>query len=178
MPPISIGRCCVVRENTWIAQRARRFRGMEDHLSDQLHPAASHHLPFFITAPGETDVLFNITLWFVVICIILTGVVFLTIHSLPERMAHKSKKVLLDLIALLCLLALLTHEHLFWFIAIVLAFIDIPDFLTPVNRIANSVATMAGQEDDSKPADVSTSIPPEAAKVDEPHVKKQGARHA
>ena len=110
----------------------------EEFVSDQLHPVASHHLPFFITAPGETDVLFNITLWFVVACIILTGVVFLIIHSLPERMAHKSKKILRDLNrALLCLLALLTHEHLFWFAAIVLAFIDIPDFLTPVNSIAN-----------------------------------------
>jgi multisubunit Na+/H+ antiporter MnhF subunit len=135
-------------------------------------------MPFFITPPGETDVLFNVTLWFVVACIVLTGVIFLTIHSLPERMAHKSKKVLLDLIALLCLLALLTHNHIFWFVAIVLAFIDIPDFLTPVNRIANSMESMAGQEAGEKPADVSTPVPPEAAKVDEPHVKKQGARHA
>ena len=103
-------------------------------------------MPFFITAPGQTDVLFNITLWFVVACIILTGVIFFTIHSLPERMAHKSQKILFDLIALLCLLALLTHEHLFWFIAIVLAFIPIPDFLTPINRIATSVVAMAGQE--------------------------------
>ena len=147
-------------------------------MSDQLHPAATHHLPFFITAPGETDVGLNITLWFVVACIILTGVIFLTIHSLPERMAHNSKKILLDLIALLCLLALLTHEHLFWFIAIVLAFIDIPDFLTPVNRIAKSMKSLAAQEGGVEPADGSTSIPPEAAKVDEPHVKKQGARHA
>lgn len=129
-------------------------------------------MPFFITPPGETDVLFNITLWFVVACIVLTGVVFLTIHSLPERMAHKSKKVLLDLIALLCLLALLTHNHFFWFAAIVLAFIDIPDFLTPVNSIANSMESIAGQEAGEKPADVSTLVPPEAAKVDEPHVKK------
>ena len=129
-------------------------------------------MPFFITPPGETDVLFNITLWFVVACIVLTGVVFLTIHSLPERMAHKSKKVLLDLIALLCLLALLTHNHIFWFVAIVLAFIDIPDFLTPVNSIANSMESIAGQEAGEKPADVSTLVPPEAAKVDEPHVKK------
>jgi multisubunit Na+/H+ antiporter MnhF subunit len=135
-------------------------------------------MPFFVTSPGETDVLFNITLWFVVACIVLTGVVFLTIHSLPERMAHKSKKVLLDLIALLCLLALLTHNHFFWFVAIVLAFIDIPDFLTPVNRIANSMESIAGQEAGEKPADASTLVPPEAAKVDEPHVKKQGARHA
>jgi multisubunit Na+/H+ antiporter MnhF subunit len=147
-------------------------------VSAQLHPIASHHLPFFITAPGETDTLFNITLWLVVACIILTGVVFLIIHSLPERMAHKSKKVLLDLIALLCLLALLTHEHLFWFIAIILAFIDIPDFLTPVNSIAKSMESLAGQEAGEKPADASISIPPEAAKVDEVHVKKQGAHHA
>ena len=147
-------------------------------MSDQLHPAATHHLPFFITAPGETDVVLNITLWFVVACIILTGVIFLTIHSLPERMAHNSKKILLDLIALLCLLALLTHEHLFWFIAIILAFIDIPDFLTPVNSIAKSMKSLDAQEGGVEPADVSTSIPPEAAKVDEPHVKKQGAHHA
>ena len=147
-------------------------------MSDQLHPAATHHLPFFITAPGETDVVLNITLWFVVACIILTGVIFLTIHSLPERMAHNSKKILLDLIALLCLLALLTHEHLFWFIAIILAFIDIPDFLTPVNSIAKSMKSLAAQEGGVEPADVSTSIPPEAAKVDESHVKKQGAHHA
>jgi len=149
-------------------------------VSDQLHPAATHHLPFFITAPGETDVVLNITLWFVVACIILTGVIFLTIHSLPERMAHKSKKILLDLIALLCLLALLTHEHFFWFVAIVLAFLDIPDFLTPVNRIANSVAAMAGQEAGEKPVDASTSATSEAAKgdePDEPHATKQGARH-
>src|SRR3984957_6397497 len=142
------------------------------------NPIATTHMPFFITPPGETDVLLNITLWFVVACIILTGVIFFTIHSLPERMAHKSRKILLDLIALLCLLALLTHEHLFWFIAIVLAFIDIPDFLTPVNRIAGSVATMAGQKAGGKPADVSTSGSPEAAKVDEPPVKKKGAHHA
>jgi hypothetical protein len=141
------------------------------------NPIATTHMPFFITAPGQTDVLFNVTLVFLVACIILTGVVFLTIHSLPERMAHKSKKLLLDLIALLCLLALLTHEHFFWFVAIVLAFIDIPDFLTPVNRIARSVETMARQEAGEKPADVSTSEPPEVATTDELRPKKQGALH-
>jgi hypothetical protein len=134
-------------------------------------------MPFFITAPGETDILFNATLVILVVCIILTGVVFLTIHSLPERMAHKSKKILLDLIALLCLLALLTHEHLFWFAAIVLAFIDIPDFLSPVNRIARSVESMAGQEVSDKPEDRSVPSSPEAALADKPGPKKE-ALHA
>jgi hypothetical protein len=141
------------------------------------NPIATTRMPFFVTAPGKTDVLFNVTLVFVVACVILTGVIFLTIHSLPERMAHKSKKILLDLIALLCLLALLTHEHLFWFVAIVLAFIDIPDFLTPVNRIASSVATMARQNADAMPADDLTSGSPEAVRIDELTMKKQGAIH-
>ncbi len=140
------------------------------------NPTATTHMPFFITAPGDTDVLFNVTLVFVVACIILAGVVFLTIHSLPERMAHKSKKILLDLIALLCLLALLTHEHLFWFIAIVLAFIDIPDFLTPVNRIAKSVETMAGQEAGDKPEDRSAPASSEAATADQPRPRKEAVR--
>jgi hypothetical protein len=141
------------------------------------NPIATTHLPFFITAPGETDVLFNATLVLVVACIVLAGVVFLTIHSLPERMAHKSQKILLDLIALLCLLALLTHEHLFWFIAIVLAFIDIPDFLTPVNRIAKSVETMSGQEVSDKPEDRSVPASPEVTIADQPGPKK-GVVHA
>ena len=141
------------------------------------NPIATTHVPFFITAPGEPDVLFNATLVLVVACIILTGVVFLTIHSLPERMAHKSKKILLDLIALLCLLALLTHEHLFWFAAIVLAFIDIPDFLTPVNRIAKSVETMAGQEVGDNPEDRSAAASPEAATAGQPRPQKE-AVHA
>jgi hypothetical protein len=141
------------------------------------NPAATTHLPFFVTAPGDTDVLFNVTLVFVVACIILTGVIFLTIHSLPERMAHKSKKILLDLIALLCLLALLTHEHLFWFIAIVLAFIDIPDFLTPVNRIAKSVETMAGEGVSDKPEHLSAPASPEATTAGQPRPQKE-ALHA
>jgi hypothetical protein len=140
------------------------------------NPIATTHMPFFITAPGDTDVLFNVTLVFVVACIILAGVVFLTIHSLPERMAHKSKKILLDLIALLCLLALLTHEHLFWFAAIVLAFIDIPDFLTPVNRIAKSVENMAGQEVGDKPEDHSAPVAPEAATAGQPRPQKEAVR--
>ena len=142
------------------------------------NPIATTHMPFFITAPGETDVLFNVTLVFVIACVILTGVIFLTIHSLPERMAHKSKKILLDLIALLCLLALLTHEHLFWFVAIVLAFIDIPDFLTPVNRIASSVVTMAGQEGRRKAGGCFDFRLAGGRESRRTHVKKQGARHA
>jgi hypothetical protein len=110
------------------------------------NPIATHHIPFFITPPGQTDVLFHVVAWFVLICVIGLGVIFLTIHSLPERHAHRTKKVQLDIVAVLCLLALLTNEHIFWFAALLLAFIDFPDFLGPVQRIATAAEKIAGQE--------------------------------
>jgi hypothetical protein len=61
-------------------------------------------------------------------------------------MAHRTKKVQLDIVAVLCLLALLTNEHVFWFAALILAFIDLPDFLTPVMRIATAIENIAGQK--------------------------------
>src|SRR5712671_6245627 len=128
-----------------------------------VNPVATHHLPFFVTAPGDTDVLFNVTLVIVVGSIILTGVIFLTIHSLPERMAHKSKKIQFDIVAVLGLLGLLSHEHVFWVAALLLAFIDIPDFLAPVNRIATSMETIAGQQAADNLVDHSDSSPPAIA---------------
>ena len=142
------------------------------------NPVATDHLPFFITPPGDTDVLFNIMVVFVIASIVLAGVVFLTIHSLPERMAHRSKKIQLDIIAVLCLLALFTHEHIFWFAALLLAFIDIPDFLSPVNRIAASVEAIAGQESAGSLVDHSDSNPPEAMPAGHPHQEQKGAARA
>jgi multisubunit Na+/H+ antiporter MnhF subunit len=142
------------------------------------NPMATTHVPFFITPPGDTDVLFNVTLVFVVASIILTGVIFLTIHSLPERMAHKSKKIQFDIVALLGLLGLLSHEHVFWVAALLLAFIDIPDFMTPFRRIANSVETIAGQEAGASLVDHSDSGPPEAAATDRSLQNRKEAGHA
>ena len=142
------------------------------------NPVATHHLPFFVTPPGGTDVLYNATLVIVVASIILTGVLFLTIHSLPERMAHKSKKIQFDIVAVLGLLGLLTHEHAFWVAALLLAYIDIPDFTTPFKRIANSVETIAGQERRADNVDQSGSGPPETPVADLPLQKRKEAGHA
>ena len=108
----------------------------------------------------------------------MTGVIFLTIHSLPERMAHKSKKIQMDLIAVLCLMALLLHQHAFWFAALILAFIDIPDFLTPVNRIASSVENMAGQEAADVPPADSEPTPSKPLPVEKARQDRKGTAHA
>ena len=142
------------------------------------NPVAATHLPFFITAPGNTDVLYNIMVVVVVGSIVFTGIIFLTIHSLPERMAHKSKKVQFDIVAVLGLLGLLSHEHVFWVAALLLSFIDIPDFLTPFRSIATSVKTLAGQEPPDRLIDHSESSPPQAAVADQPRQDDKGSAHA
>lgn len=143
------------------------------------NPVATKYLPFFITAPGETDLIYNVTLLVVIASIVLTGVIFLTIHSLPERMAHKSKKIQFDIVAVLCLLALLTHENVLWVAALLLAYIDIPDFSSPFRRIATAVETMAGQEGIAAgPADRAEPIPPKAASGNGPHMDQKGSVHA
>jgi hypothetical protein len=72
------------------------------------------------------------------------GILFLRIHSLPERMAHRGHKLQFEIVAVLCLISLFTHMHIFWIAGLLLALIDIPDFGTPLNRIAGSAEKMAG----------------------------------
>ena len=115
-------------------------------MSSSLHPAASHHLPAFITAPGETDVLMVVMAVILIVAVLAFGSLFLRLHSLPERMAHRSHKIQFEIVAVLCLIALFTHIHLFWVAALLLAMIDLPDFGGALGRIAGSVEKMAGIE--------------------------------
>lgn len=112
--------------------------------TDSIHPAAPHHLPFFITPPGETDVLMVVLAFILVFSVFGFGVFYFRLHSLPEHLAHKNKKIQAELVALLCLISLFTHMHIFWIIGLVLAFIEFPDFGAPLNRIAGSAEKLAG----------------------------------
>ncbi|MGY3617690.1 hypothetical protein ACVJGD_003886 [Bradyrhizobium sp. USDA 10063] len=112
-------------------------------MSEQLHPMAPHHLPFFITPPNEVDVLMVVMGIFLVAAVLWVGTLYWRLHSLPERMAHKSQKLQFEIVAVLGLLALFTHIHLFWIAALLLAMIDLPDFSTPLRSIAGSVEKIA-----------------------------------
>ena len=111
---------------------------------NELHPAASHHLPSFITAPGETDVLMVVLSVILVLAILLFGSLFFRLHTMPERMAHRGHKIQFEIVAVLGLLALFTHIHLFWVAGLLLALIDIPDFSGSLSRIAGSTEKLAG----------------------------------
>ena len=109
-----------------------------------IHPEATHHLPFFVTPPGETDVLMMATGVFLAIAVLAFGIFFFRLHSLPEQIAHKSGKLQAEVVAVLCLISLFTHMHIFWIIGLVLALIELPDFGTPLKRIAGSAEKLAG----------------------------------
>src|SRR3954447_5290186 len=113
-------------------------------VSDALHAAAPHHLPAFMTAPGETDWLMVGTGAFLVVVVLMVGNLFLRLHTLPERLAHKSQKLQFEIVAVLGLLALFTHIHAFWVAGLLLALVDLPDFGTPLRRIARSPEKLAG----------------------------------
>jgi hypothetical protein len=113
-------------------------------VNEVLHPAAPHDLPSFITAPGETDTLMVVVGIVLIGSILGIGNLYLRLHSLPEQMAHKSQKLQFEIVAVLGLLALFTHNHLFWVIGLLLALVDLPDFGTPLRRIAGSVDKIAG----------------------------------
>lgn len=106
-----------------------------------------HHLPFYLAKPGETDVLMIVMGVFLVLAILGLGNVYLRLHSLPEQMAHKSQKLQFELVAVLGLISLFTHMHIFWIAGLLLALVDLPDFSTPLTRIAGSVEKIADSED-------------------------------
>jgi hypothetical protein len=140
-------------------------------MSAQLNPAASHHLPIFITAPGDTDVLMVVAALTIVAATLAFGLIFLYLHTLPERMAHRSHKLQFEIVAVLGLLALFTHMHVFWVAGLLLALIDIPDFGGWMGRITAAVEKIAGQKsgesrltapDGTQPRDVKSKEPADA----------------
>jgi hypothetical protein len=86
---------------------------------------------------------------FLVLVVVMFGILFLRLHTLPERMAHKSEKIQFEIVAVLGLIALFTQMHIFWIAGLLLAMIDLPDFGNSLERIAASTEKIA----DLKPSD-------------------------
>jgi hypothetical protein len=113
-------------------------------MTASLNPAAPQHLPAFIAGPGETDVFMMVMAVVLVMAVMAIGLLFLRLHTLPERIAHKGHKLQFEIVAVLGLLALFTHVHLFWVIGLLLALIDIPNFGGALGRMAGSLEKIAG----------------------------------
>jgi len=156
-----------------------RFDALEgDAVTTNPHEAAASHLPSFITAPGQTDMLLVITAVFLFIAVVAIGILFWKLHTLPERMAHKTQKLQFEFVAVLGLISLFTHEHIYWIIGLLLAFIELPDFGTPMNRMANALEDIAKDETEA-PVDASGDqekvAPASDSKAAEVYPRKQQA---
>jgi hypothetical protein len=115
-------------------------------MAASINPAATHHLPSFITAPGETDALMVIMAIVLLLAVLGFGLLFFRLHTLPERIAHKSQRLQFEIVAVLGLISLFTHMHIFWIAGLLLALVEFPDFGTPLARIARSAEKLAGIE--------------------------------
>ena len=115
----------------------------------ELHPLAPHTLPPFIGAADGSDPLFSAIIFIVILAVLGVGVFYLKLHAIPEQLAHKHGNTQSQLIMVLALLALFTHNNIFWVAALILALLKLPDFLTPINSISESLKKLTPEEADT-----------------------------
>lgn len=129
----------------------------------EINRLAPHSVPFYITTPGHIDGLFVTMGVFVLLSVVGIGVLYFKLHALPEQMAHRGQKVQFEIVAVLALLALFTHNHAFWIAGLLLALVPLPDFSSPLTSMAHSLKKMsAGAATDADvPQTVSAEQPTE-----------------
>ena len=108
-----------------------------------LHPMATGHIPTYIAQADGSDFLFTFMLLFTVGMIVLIGVGYFTLHSIPEKMAHETNHPQFQLVGILALLALFTHNGIFWIAAVLVAGFQFPDFAAPLRAIADAIRSLA-----------------------------------
>ena len=123
-----------------------------------IHPEAPHHLPGYIPGPDGSDPLFIIIVVSMLFLFLTAGVFYFKLHSLPEHMGEKANSTQLQLISILAILALFTHNNAFWVLALLIAAIRLPDYLTPLETIAKSLAKIAADKKETETIE-STSLP-------------------
>ena len=122
---------------------------------NETHPIAPHHLPGYLPGPDGSDPLFTTVVIVLLIVVMVAGVIYFKLHSIPEQMGEKHNSTQLQLISILAVLALFTHNNAFWILALLIAAIRIPDYLTPLQTIANSLARLAADGKTTDPVEPS-----------------------
>ena len=122
-------------------------------MSTPVHALAPHELPNYLAGPDGSDPLFTAVLVLLVLSLLAVGNLYLKLHAVPEKLAHKHNNTQLQIITVLTLIALFTHNNIFWIAALLLAVVRLPDLTTPINSIAKSLAQLAAKdaEDDHLP---------------------------
>jgi hypothetical protein len=123
------------------------------------------HLPFYITGPGETDVLFGAVAVALVLIVVGFGAVYFTIQAIPDRMVKGSSKAQMQIVGLLGLISLFTMNNIYWVAALLIAAVRIPDVVTLFRSQARSQRKMSKSLAGMAPAEATTA--PVTASQDE-----------
>ncbi len=103
---------------------------------------STEHIPGYL-AGADSDPLMIAMAVVLVILVLIAGVLYFKLHAVPEHIAHGKSHSQIQLITILTILALFTHNNIFWVAALVLAVVEFPDFLSPLKSIAKSLETIA-----------------------------------
>ncbi len=112
-------------------------------MNERSMPLSSEDLPFFVTGPGQTDVLMLVVSIALVVIVLGFGVLYFTVQAWPDRLAKGANKVQLQIVGILGLISLVTFNNAFWIAAVLLASVRIPDIVTPLWAISRSLARQA-----------------------------------
>jgi hypothetical protein len=74
-----------------------------------------------------------------IIIVLFVGVFYFNLHALPEHFVEGTSAAQIQIIGLLSLLTLFTHNNYFWIGALLLSAATIPDFLSPLRSMARSL---------------------------------------
>jgi len=110
----------------------------------------TEHVPGYL-AGATSDPLMIVMAVILVVVILVAGVMYFKLHAVPEHIAHGKNHTQVQLIAILTILALFTHNNIFWIAALVLAVVEFPDFVSPLKSIAKSLEKIAKATEKTSP---------------------------
>jgi len=85
---------------------------------------STEHIPGYL-AGANSDPLMIVMAIVLVISILVAGVLYFKLHAVPEHIAHGKNHTQMQLIAILTILALFTHNNIFWVAALLFIAIKI-----------------------------------------------------
>ena len=112
-------------------------------MSESVASVTQENLPFFITGPGESDILFTAVTISLILIILGFGALYFTIQAIPDRLAEGTSKAQMQIVGILGLISLITLNNAYWVAALLLAAIRIPDLVTPFKSISRSLKKMS-----------------------------------
>ncbi|WP_422038869.1 hypothetical protein [Roseibium sp.] len=89
-------------------------------------------VPFFVTGPGASDILFVAVAIVLVLILLGFGALYFTIQALPDRLASGAGKAQLQIVGILGLLSLFLMNNALWVAALLLAAIPVSRIVVPV----------------------------------------------